>query len=99
MRYLYCIIPPILLQLLAVYIIVVMNTGNGSWLGLGAILFAMPIIPTTVAVNFIMVNKNVNSTPMKLILLSNFIAFLIPILIIGLFIIVVLIEGLIGQFF
>ena len=99
MRYVYCILPPLLLQLIATYTVIVMNTGNGSWLGLGVFLLAIPVIPTTIAANFVVANKNTEATPLKLVFLTNLIGVLVPALIVGLFIITTLIEGLIGRIF
>ena len=51
MKYLICIFIPLLLQVSAVYIIGVTNTGNGSWAGLMAFLFAIPVVPITAIIN------------------------------------------------
>lgn len=55
MKYLVGVVIPIALQLLLVFIVVAANTGNGSWLGLAAVLLAVFSIPTTAIVNTIIV--------------------------------------------
>ena len=44
---------PLVLQSLLVYIVIEMNTGNGSWVGLGALLIGMFAIPATAIANVI----------------------------------------------
>lgn len=48
-----CVIPA-LLQCLVVYIIILANTGNGSFVGLGAFLLGMIAIPMTLILNAVM---------------------------------------------
>lgn len=42
---------PLVLQALAIYALVVMNTGNGSWVGLGAVLLGIPFLLVCVPLN------------------------------------------------
>ena len=53
MRYILGVLIPIFLQSLFVYIVIEMNTGNGSWVGLGALLIGMFAIPATGLANFL----------------------------------------------
>ena len=94
MRYVYCVVIPLLLQVLTVYIIIVMNTGNGSWVGLGAFLFAMPIIPITTIVNAVRTNQKKDMETAKLFLQSMLFSVAIPAAIIGAFIIMAILESL-----
>lgn len=94
MRYIYCVVIPLLLQVLAVYIIILMNTGNGSFLGLAAFLFAMPIIPITAIVNAVRTNQKKDLKTAKLFLQSLMFGIGIPVVIIGAFIIMTVLESL-----
>ncbi|WP_230971022.1 hypothetical protein [Nitrogeniibacter aestuarii] len=51
MKYLLGILLPCALQALIVFVIIEANTGNGSWLGLAALLLGMFAIPATAVVN------------------------------------------------
>lgn len=93
MRYVYCVVIPLLLQVLAVYIIIVMNTGNGSWAGLAAFLFAIPIIPITAIVNAVRTNQKKDITTVKLFLQSILFSVGIPILIVGGFTLMAVMEA------
>jgi len=94
MRYIYCVVIPLLLQILTVYIIIVMNTGNGSFVGLAAFLFAMPIIPITAIVNVVRTNQNKDMKTAQLFLQSILSSIIIPLIIIGAFIITAILESL-----
>ena len=58
MLYVFGFLIPILLQSLFVFIVIEMNTGNGSWLGLGALLIGMFAIPATGIVNLLYIKSN-----------------------------------------
>ena len=58
MRYLIGVLFPVLLQSLFVFIVIEMNTGIGSWVGLGALLLGMFAIPATGIANFIYLKSN-----------------------------------------
>ena len=58
MRHLLGVLLPFLLQCLLVFITIEMNTGNGSWLGLGALLIGMFAVPGTAIANFLHVKNN-----------------------------------------
>ena len=94
LRYFYCVVIPLLLQVLTVYIIIVMNTGNGSWAGLAALLFAIPIIPITAIVNTVRTNQKNDLETAKLFLQSILFSIGIPVVIIGGFMIMTILESL-----
>ncbi len=99
MRYLYCVAVPMALQVFAVYIIVVMNTGNGSWLGLMAFLLALPVIPITAIINVVLTKKNERQKTLQTFFQSMVVAVAAPAVIVGLFILSTLMEGLVGRYF
>lgn len=94
MRYVYSTVIPLLLQVLVVYIIIAMNTGNGSFLGLAAFLFAIPVIPITAIVNAVRTSQKKEMETFKLFLQSLMFSIAIPTAIIGAFIVMIVIEGL-----
>lgn len=57
MRYVLGVLLPVLIQGLLVVAIIQMNTGNGSWLGLGALLVGAFAIPGTGVYNFVFLRK------------------------------------------
>ncbi len=58
MKYIYGVVIPLLIQLLIVYLVIEMNAGNGSFVGLGAYLLGLSAIPLTAVINAIYVNMN-----------------------------------------
>jgi hypothetical protein len=95
MRYLYCTVIPLLLQILAVFIIIEMNTGNGSWIGLGVFLFAIPILPATTIFNAIRTKTKTEIKTIILFFQNLLIAIIAPVIIVALYAILVIIESLI----
>ena len=67
MRYIAAVVLPVLLQCLFVYIVIEMNTGNGSWLGLGALLIGMFAIPATAIINFLIVKSGENKNSFSIV--------------------------------
>ncbi len=95
MIYLYCVVIPLLIQVGAVYIVILMNTGNGSWMGLLVFLLAMPIVPITAIINAARTRANKEKkTTQQLFIQAIIVACIAPLVISGLFIVSVLIEGL-----
>ena len=45
------VVLPALLQALTIYGLVVANTGNGSWVGLGAVLLGVPFLLACIPIN------------------------------------------------
>lgn len=80
MRYLLAVLIPLLLQCLFVFIIIEMNTGNGSWVGLGAFLIGIIAIPITAIVNAAYVKVHPELSTSALIVRSFMIAAIVPIL-------------------
>jgi len=79
--YFSAVLIPALLQSLFVFIVIEMNTGNGSWLGLGALLIGIFAIPTTIVVNFIRVKSNKKIKASIIIAKCFLISFLMPFII------------------
>jgi hypothetical protein len=71
-----------------------MNTGNGSFVGLAAFLFAMPIVPITAIVNAARTNQKKDIPTAKLFLQSLMFSVAIPVVIIVGFIIMTILESL-----
>lgn len=51
MKYIVGVAMPMGLQLMAVLMVIDLNTGNGSWAGLGAFLIGLLVIPATAIAN------------------------------------------------
>jgi len=79
--YFFAVLIPTLLQCLFVFIVIEMNTGNGSWLGLGALLIGIFAIPTTSIVNFIYVKSNKNVKASLIMTKCFLLSFLMPMII------------------
>ena len=71
-----------------------MNTGNGSWIGLGIFLFAIPILPATTIYNAIRTKAKTESKTLTLFGQNLLIAFIAPIVIVALYAGLVIIESL-----
>lgn len=81
MRYLIGVLTPLLLQSLFVYIVIEMNTGNGSWLGLGALLLGMIAIPATGVLNFIYIKSKKDEINLAVIAKCLLISLVLPFII------------------
>ena len=92
MKYLYCAVIPLALQALIVYIIIAMNTGNGSWVGLGVFLLAIPTLPLTLIINIARTKTKTELKTGILFLQNLLIAFVVPIVIVVLYIITAVLE-------
>lgn len=58
MKYVIGVLMPVLVQVLFTAVIISANTGNGSWVGLGAFLLAMIAIPATALINFFVLRNS-----------------------------------------
>jgi len=58
MKYVIGVLIPILIQVLFTAVIILANTGNGSWVGLGAFLIAMIAIPVTGLINILVIRNS-----------------------------------------
>ncbi|MEP4545554.1 MAG: hypothetical protein ABJ000_05185 [Saccharospirillum sp.] len=82
MRYVIGILLPVLAQALFVMIVIAMNTGNGSWAGLAALLLGMFAIPATGLANFIYLRSRRDRPILSVIVPCFLIAFVMPFLLI-----------------
>lgn len=82
MKYVYGVILPVLIQVLIVYVVIEMNTGNGSFVGLGAYLVGLIAIPLTAIVNAIYIYANSNLSLFKVTTRCFLMALITPVLII-----------------
>lgn len=94
MRYFYCVVIPLLLQVISVYIIIKMNTGNGSWVGLLVYLLAIPILPATTIFNAIRTKTKTEIKTLFLFGQNLLIAYLAPIIIFAFLVLLTVIEAL-----
>lgn len=58
MKYIIGALIPVLIQVLFTAVIILTNTGNGSWVGLGAFLIAMIAIPLTGLLNVLVLRNS-----------------------------------------
>ncbi|MCE2027422.1 hypothetical protein [Sessilibacter corallicola] len=58
MKYVWGVLLPALAQIVVTWIVITVNTGNGSWLGLGAFVLAIFAVPTTAIANFVSVRTH-----------------------------------------
>lgn len=82
MRYIYGVLIPVLIQVLIVYVVIEMNTGNGSFLGLAAYLIGMFAIPLTAIVNAVYIKTHPQEGAFTCVLKCFLFAALTPLFII-----------------
>jgi hypothetical protein len=83
MKYIVGVLIPVLLQVLMTWLVIVANTGNGSWLGLGALLLAMFAIPLTALTNFVLLRSHQSTaSPHPPYFKCLFVAVIMPILLV-----------------
>lgn len=80
MRYFFGVVLPALMQVLVVFIIAESNQGNGSWVGLGALLIGIFAIPATALVNGLYVWRNPNVGIFQLIGKCFMLAMIVPVI-------------------
>ncbi len=80
MRIITAVVIPALLQCLFVFVVIEMNTGNGSWVGLGALLIGMFAIPATATTNFLYARANKHRGLASVFMRSILIAIIAPVL-------------------
>ncbi len=85
MRYVLGLFIPALLQCLLIYFIIEVNTGNGSWLGLGAFLIGIFAVPATMIVNWVYIRNTQSTFQVKTIVRCLSIAAITPVIILFLF--------------
>ncbi len=82
MKYIYGVLIPMVIQALVVYVVIEMNTGNGSFVGLGAYLLGLLAIPLTAIINAIYIYANPKFSLLKVTLRCFLIALITPIVVI-----------------
>jgi hypothetical protein len=95
MKYIYCVVIPLLLQILTVYIIIEMNTGNGSWVGLLVYLFALFILPATTIFNATRTKSKKDTRTLVLFGQNLLVAYLAPVILVAIFILFTIAESLV----
>ena len=85
LRYFSVLILPLIIQGLSVLLTVEANTGNGSWLGLGAVLVGMFAIPATLVVNFLFVKNHPQLNGLVVLLRCLLHALVVPVVMVFLF--------------
>ncbi len=80
MRYIIGVVLPVIFQCLFVLILVEMNTGNGSWVGLGAFLLGMFAIPGTAIINAIYIRSHPDLHAVTVINRCFMFALIVPVL-------------------
>lgn len=78
MRYVMGVLLPVVLQILVVLLIIALNTGNGSWAGLAALLIGLFAIPATAIANFAYIKSNPESPALNVIAICFLIALAAP---------------------
>ena len=94
MKYLYCVGVPVSIQLFITFIIIAANTGNGSWAGLGAFLFAIMVVPLTAIITAVKARAVPGPITMKLFGQCLVIGFALPVAIAVLYIAGLLLEAM-----
>lgn len=79
MRYLFGAVLPLLLQVLLIVVLIESNTGNGSFVGLGAILLGPPACLVTLVVNLLLLRQSKPNQLLARVALCWLIALLAPI--------------------
>ncbi len=80
MRYLLGVAVPVILQCLFVLVIVEMNTGNGSWVGLGVFILAIFAIPGTAIINALYIRSHPDLHTVSVINRCFLLALAVPLL-------------------
>ncbi|WP_271274315.1 hypothetical protein [Aliamphritea hakodatensis] len=80
MRYITGVVLPAVLQCLFVFIVVAMNTGNGSWVGLGVFLLAIFAIPGTAIINALYIRSHPDLHTLSVINRCLLLALAVPLL-------------------
>jgi len=86
MRYFIGVLIPFFLQSLLVFVVIEMNTGNGSWVGLGALILGMFAIPMTCLANFFYIRARKDIGSFSAVAPCFVIALIVPVIILFLLI-------------
>jgi hypothetical protein len=95
MKYIYCVVIPLILQLITCYTLIEINTGNGSFVGLAVFLFAIPILPATTIFNAIRTKTKIETKLPVLFGQSMLVAFVAPVIFVALYAVLAIIESII----
>jgi hypothetical protein len=82
MKYVIGCLIPALLQCLLVYFIVLANTGNGSFVGLGAFIIGIFAIPITAVLNAVMLYVRAEVPRRKVLFHCYILALIVPVLVV-----------------
>jgi hypothetical protein len=72
-----------------------MNTGNGSWVGLGVFIFSIPILPATTVYNAIRTKTKVETKTLVLFGQNLLIAYIAPVILVAIFILFTIADSLV----
>lgn len=82
MAYLLGLVLPVAVQLLIILIVIVMNTGNGSWVGLGVYLLGIFVVPATALANFFYIRAHRQLALFQLTTRCFMLAMIVPVLVV-----------------
>ncbi|MGJ8662415.1 MAG: hypothetical protein ACSHWU_02140 [Marinicella sp.] len=82
MKYVYGVVCPLLIQVVIVLVVIQMNTGNGSFVGLGTYILGMFAIPITAVVNAIYIYVKPELSTISVTLRCFLIALITPFLVV-----------------
>jgi len=85
-RYIIGVLIPVLLQSLFVFVVIEMNTGNGSWLGLAALILGLFAIPMTCLTNIFYIRARKDVATLSVIVPCFAIALIVPVILLFLLI-------------
>jgi len=80
-RYIIGVLIPLLFQSLFVFVVIEMNTGNGSWVGLAALILGVFAIPMTCLTNFFYIKARKEASTFSVIAPCFAIALIVPVII------------------
>ena len=82
MAYLLGLVLPVAIQLLFIFIVIAMNTGNGSWVGLGVYLLGLLVVPATALANFFYIRARRQLPLFQLTTRCFMLAMIVPVLVV-----------------
>jgi hypothetical protein len=82
MPYFFGVALPALLQCLVIFIVIQMNTGNGSWAGLGALLIGLFAVPATAIANVMIIRASADKEPFTAVVQCFMVALITPVLVV-----------------
>lgn len=82
MVYLLGLVLPVFVQVLFIFIVIVNNSGNGSWVGLGAYLLGLFVVPATLLANFFYIRAHRQLPLISLISRCFMLSMIVPVLVV-----------------